>query len=460
MHHCLEIDCVLRNIISRLCLVNKITLLSINVCWRKVVLVCLRKQRFLATTEYQEGFRPWNACHEHTVSNDNLIKLGYENLDTWNVIASWFPFLESIYFDLCGDEDFDRYSPVFKLLLSTNAKTLKCVSVPKHQLADEETFPMVESLPELKHLIAEETSVKGIHNIIKACPEIEHLRCWSDFNQWHLLPKGIKYLGTPYGKIMGLHNILKSDIVKSLETLEGVLMTPALSSIPFTFACLKRLDVVIEEDTNGCLYNLSRILRNCPVLEIFKIEIFCFDIIDKEFWTSVINECRNVTYFKIYLRSRGEERIEVSLWQDYIAELIESRMKKIEILDLGFALSSKGLQTLEKLEHLKSFRHHLYVKNMVYENIFNADALLRFLSCHFAKNMTKYEMLIPSHYPFGEYLILPELFLSSIETMESELSVKFKTDQSLRHFRKDQPHTEKIPGMIYLTTLSADKVIT
>ena len=175
--------------------------------------------------------------------------------------------------------------------------------------------------------------------------------------------------------------------------------------------------------------------------------------------TNIINECPNVSNFKIF-HSRGREAIDVSPWEDYVAELIESRMKKIETLDLGFALSSKGLQTLEKLEHLRSFKHALYVKNMVYENIFDADALLRFLSCHFAKNMTKYEIYIPLQNPFGEYLILPESFISSSKKIESELSVKFETDQSLRHFRKDEPHPSKIPGMVYLTTLSANKITT
>ena len=133
-------------------------------------------------------------------------------------------------------------------------------------------------------------------------------------------------------------------------------------------------------------------------------------------------------------------------------------MKKIEILDLGFALSSRGLLTLEKLENLKCFSHFLYIKKMVYEYIENADALLRFLGCHFAKNMTKYKMYIPSQYPTGECLVVPESFLSSIEKMESELSVKFNADQTLWGFVKYDAPPEKIPGIIHLTTLSAYKV--
>ena len=185
-------------------------------------------------------------------------------------MASWFPFLESIYFDLsgCRDRDFKLYSYVFNHLVSKNGKTLKCVCVLAPPLPDDETFPIIDSLPELKHWITHRTSVKGIENIIKACPKIGHLRFSSQFSQWHLLPKGMEYLGTSHDKIMGLDNILKSDSVTSLETLERVLITPGIFLMPFTFTYLKRLEVVIEEDTNGSLYNLSCILHNCPVLEI------------------------------------------------------------------------------------------------------------------------------------------------------------------------------------------------
>ena len=454
MHSCLKIDFVLQNVISRLSLSEKITLLSLSVGWHKVVLVCLRKQKCLATTEFQEGFDPWDACHEHTVSNDNIIKLGYEKLDTWNLIASWFSSLHSIYFDLSGDRNIDQHSHIFKLLLSTNAKTLKCVTIRRFQLEDEEPFSMVDSLPELKHWIAGDISVTGMDNIIKACPKIEHLRCCSEFGEWHLLPKDMKYLGTSYGEIMGLHNILKSDFVSSLETLERVLMTPVLSSMPFTFASLKRLEVVIEEDTNGCLYNLSRILINCPVLDTLKIQIRRYNNIDKESWTNVIKECPNVTDFRIFLVSYGES-IKFSPWHDYVAELIGSRMKKIQNLDLGFPLSSKGFLTLEKVENLKSLRHHLYIREMLYEYDSDADALLRLLSSHFAKNMTKYEMHIPC--PCQTRFIVPESFLSSIEKMESELAVKFDTSYNMSDYSKDQPHPEIIQKMVHLVTLSANK---
>ena len=468
MHPCLEIDCVLQNIISRLSLFKRVTLLSLlSVGWRKVVLACLSKQRSLAITVYErpryytsQGFHPWNVCHEHTVSKDNLIRIRYYKSHTWKVMASWFTFLESIYFNLCGcrDRDFDLYSHVFKLLVSKNAKTLKCVSVLAPTFPGNESFPIINSLPELKHWIAGKTSVKGIDNIIKACPKLEYLKFSSQFNEWHLLPKGMKYLGTSYDKIMGLDNILKSDIVTSLETLERVLMTPVLSSIPFTFASLKLLEVVIEEDTNGCLYNLSRILRNCPVLEILKVDICWFHVIDQVSWTNVINECANVTNLKIFY-SKGGERIDVSPWEDYVAELIESRMKKVETLDLDFGVSSKGFETLEKLEHLKSFSHFVYVRNTVYEYIEDAKALLRFLRCHFARKLTKYEMYFFFEEEVREELILPSSFLSAIKKMESELSIKFKTDYRLRCFTKEA-HPENFETLIYLTTLSANKVTT
>ena len=458
MHPCLEIDCVLQNIISRLSLFKKVTLLSLNVGWRKVVLVCLRQQRSLVTTAYQREFYPWDVCHEHTINKDNLIRIRYHKLDTWNVMVSWFPFLESICFDLRTDRDFNRYSRLFKLLLSTNAKTLKCVSVLTPSFPDQEPYPMVDSLPELKHWITYKISVKGIENIIKVCPKMQRLRCWSNFSEWHLLPKGMKHLATAplQGPIMGLDNILKSDFVPSLETLEGVLMTTVLSSIPFTFASLKRLEVVIEEDANGCLYNLSRILRNCPVLEIFKIDMFCFDVIDKESWASVINECSNVTHFKI--SGSCGTREDFPHMGDYVLELIVSGMKKIETLELGFDVSSKGLLTLEKLKYLKSFGHSFFVRRTEYTE--NADALLRFFNYHFAKNMKKYEMYFKLKCSGKKKLILPESFLSSIEKMESELSVKFRIYYNLSWFRNKEPQPENFPRLIYLEELSAEKVTT
>ena len=246
----------------------------------------------------------------------------------------------------------------------------------------------------------------------------------------------MKYLGTSYSEIMGLDNILKSDIVASLETLEGVLITPTLSSTPFQFAFRKRLEVKIEEDTNGSLHNLSRILHNCPTVEILKMDLFPFDVIDKESWTNVINECYNVTSFKILRSTRG--RIHVSLLEDYFAKLIESRMKKIETLDLGFTLSPKGLLALEKLENLKSFRHFVNVRETMYEYIEDAKALLSFLRCHFEKYMTKYEMCLRYNYVQKE-LIFPLSFLSSIQKMQSELSVDFKTCYKLGYFTGEKP---------------------
>ena len=176
--------------------------------------------------------------------------------------------------------------------------------------------------------------------------------------------------------------------------------------------------------------------------------------------TNIINECPNVSNFKIF-HSRGREAIDVSPWEDYVAELIESRMKKIETLDLDFGFSSKGLLPLEKLENLKSFSHFLYVRETVSEYINDAKALLRFLRCHFTKNMTKYKMYsFFSDYEVREELILPESFLSSIEKMESELSVKFTTCYRLKYFTKDKPHPENFKRLIYLTELSAEKVST
>ena len=469
MHPCLEIHCVLENIISRLSLFHKVTLMSlVSVDWRKVVLACLSKQRSLAITEYQrprsyttQGFHAWNVCHEHTVSKNNLIRIRYYKLHTWKVMASWFPFLEYMYFDLCGcrDRHFDLYSHVFRLLVSKNAKTLKCVCVLAPTHSDNEAFPIIDTLPELEHWITHRISIKGMDNIIKACLKLEHLRFTSEFSEWHLLPKGMKYLGTPHDKVMGLDNILKSEFVSSLETLERVLITPAIFWMPLTFACLKRLEVVIEYATNRSLYNLSRILHNCPVLKILKIDICCFTIIQKKSWTNIINECRNVIYLKIFY-SKGTERIDVSPWEDYVAELIESRMIKVETLDLDFGFSSKGLETLAKLEHLKSFSHFVYVRETVYEYIEDAKALLRFLRCHFAKNMTKYEMNFFSTYDVREELILPKSFLSAIKKMESEFSIKFESDYRLRYFTKDEPHPENFETLIYLTRLSANKVVT
>ena len=459
MHSCLSTNHVLHQIISKFNLSEKFGVQGVCQRWKDIATECLRRHQHLVISENR--FIPFwclFACDEHLPlnKNDNLIWSKYTDLEFWQRTLSLLQRVKYVYINVKTDVEIDAlftdYKPMLQLLMDSCGQSLECLCIPDHDDNEDETFPLTDSLPSLKHMVLTQTTSQVTKNILTACRNLEYLRLSTSFTEWQILPKGFKNLQTDVDDFDGIIGLLCSPAVQSLEVVNTILMTNEICYQPYHLSCLKSFDVNIDFDVANCLRHLARILSVAPVLSKLMIRIAVFDEIEPQVWIKVLSECQTITTLIVILNEptgTQNARMNVSSWQDHFAETVVSKNKKLETLYIDFHLSSDGLQLLSKLENLKYFRHRIHTENMPYDSVFDTDALIDFLSSSFDKKLTDYHINIPN---IGQYLILKESFYDFIFKMERKDFLRFHMGQCDR-YDTERVHLDKIPGMIYITAL-------
>ena len=462
MHSCLSTDLILHLIISKLNLREKFGTQGVSRRWKDIAIECLRQHKHLVISNIH--LTPfYGICDEHPppTKNDSSIWGEKNDLKFWKRTLSLLQGVKFVYIDVTTDDDsghlFSNYKPIFQLLKNYCGQSLECLCIPGHKDEEDETFPLMDSLPHLKHMLLTHTTSQVTKNILSACPNLEYLRSSTSFTEWQMLPKGFKKLQYHYSEdLNGMNNLLCSPAVQSLEFVSTFVMTSEICYQSYHLSCLETFEVNIEFDVTRCLTHLARILRFAPVLCDLMIGVSAFDEIEPQVWINVLSECQTLTQLTVYLNEPiGTEnpRINVSSWQDDFAKTVVSKIKTLEYLYIGFHLSSDGLRLISQLENLDYFRHEIHTEKMTYDGVFDTDALTDFLSSSFDKKLTNYRIYIPAVNPFGEYLILKESFYDFIYKMERKHFLRFEMCQDHRHYDKEAAHPDKIPGMIYVTKL-------
>ena len=464
MNSCLSTDLILYHILSKLNLREKFGAQGVSRQWKDTAIQCLRHHEYLVISENPpSSFWYYSNCAEHssliTGSNDNLIWGKRTDLEFWKRTLSLLQAVKYVYMDVTTDDGntlFQDYGPILQLVIDSCGQSLECLCIPGHNDYEDETFPLTDSLPSLKHMILTHTTSQVARNILTACPNLEYLCLSTSFTGWQMLPKGLKKLQSYSENSDGILNLLSSPAVESLEVVKSFVMTSEINYQSYHLSCLKEFEITIDFDVTNCLLHLARILSFAPVLCELMITITIFDEIESQVWIKVLSECQNVTNLRVYLSEQvGPEnpRINVSPWQDDFAKTIVSKMKKLEHLYIGFHLSSDGLRLLSKLENLKYFSHEIHTENLSYDSVFDTDALVYFLSQGLSKKLTSYSIYIPAAEFYGEYLILKESFLDFAYKIEQQYFFRLDIRQDDRNFDTERPHPEKIPGMIYVTDI-------
>ena len=462
MHSCLSIDPILQKIISKLDLSAKFGVQGVSRQWKDIAIECLRHHEYLVISECLPS-SVWFSyyCDEHpsalTVKNDNLVLGKQTDLEFWKRTLSLLQGVKYVYMVVRTDVErgtsFSIYMAMLQLFINFCGQSLECLCIPGHNNFEDETFPLTDSLPRVKHMILGHITPQVTKNILSACPNLQYLRSINSFTGWQMLPKGFKKLLIDFEDLDGINNLLCSPAVQSLEVVSSIKMTSEICYQSYHLSRLKHFYVTIDFDVTNCLIHLARILSFAPVLRELTIRITAFDEIESEVWVKLLSQCPTLTRLTVYLHELFDTenpRISVSLFQDDFAKKIVSTIKKLEHLHIDFHLSSDGLRLLSQLDNLKYFRHKLHTENMSYDSVFDTDSLTDFLSSSFDKKLTEYGI----HIPFGQCLILKDSFYDFIDKMERKHFLRFHMRQDDRRYDTERMHPDKIPGMIYLTSLN------
>ena len=203
MNSCLSTDLILQRIISKLKLNEKFGVQGVCRKWRNIAIQCLRHHEYLAISEIPpNSFWCGFTCDDHpsvvTVNNDNLLWGKRMDLEFWLRNLSLLQGVKYVYMDLItenGNNCFFRdYRPMLQLLIDCCGQSLECLCIPGHSDYQDETFPLTESLPSLKHMILGNTTSQVTKNILSACPNLEYLESSTTFTDWQMLPKRFKKL--------------------------------------------------------------------------------------------------------------------------------------------------------------------------------------------------------------------------------------------------------------------------
>ena len=456
MNSCLSTDLILQRIISKLKLNEKFGVQGVCCKWKTIAIQCLREHQSIVIT--QLPLRTFiQSCFQHPVSSDNLIWGEQTDTEFWEKTLPLLSGVKYVYLDVRTHDGFEvlwsNYSHILRLLMNTCGKLLECLCIPRYRELEGDTFLMNHSLPSLKHLLLRKTSDKVTRNILNACPNLEHLRSSTTFTDWKVLPKGFKILEAYSDYLEGLIGLLSSPAVETLEVVDGMTVTSEICYKPYRLTRLKELSTCIEFETSKCLLHLARIVSYAPVLNELSLEILTTEDIESDSWIKLLSQCQTVSKLTVQLDQLEEPKTKVSSWQDHFARIIVSKMKNLTHLDIGFHLSSQGLRSIAQLENLQYFYHVVHTENMSYESVFDTDALVYYLSEALSKKLTSYRIFIPTAESYGEYLILKESFLDFTDKIQQQYFVRFDVCQDDRHFDTEIPHPEKIPGMIYVTSI-------
>ena len=432
MHPCLSTNPILQQIISKLDLSAKFGVQGVCFQWKDIAIECLRRHQHVFISEERYIYFSHYHCDEHLslMKRKKIIGSKYSDIKFWQRIVSSLPGVKLVCMlvptDVYGRSFFRNYEAILQLLIDSYGQSLECLCIPKHFELYDETFPLTDSLPSLRHMIIGFATSQVTKNILSACPNLEDLRLRTSFTEWQTLPKGFKKLQKhtyTWDTFNGINNLLSSPAVESLEFVTGFVMTSEICYKSYHLSSLKKFDVTILLDVTKCLTHLARILSFAPVLRELDIFIEVYDVIEPQAWIKVLSECQTLTYLRACFERRTDREIgqmNVCSWQDDFAKIV-CKMKKLEYLDIGFQLSSDGLRLLSQLEHLQFFRHELNGAYWSDYSVFNTDALVYFLSQALSKKLTYYEFDTCNS---GKYLSLKKTFLDFANKLKQQYPFK------------------------------------
>ena len=459
MHSSLSTDFILLKIFYKLTLQEKFAVQAVCRQWKNIAIECLRRHEHLAMIIQYMDLPEWVVlCDDfaNVDKDENEIWGKATDLKFWQRILSLLQGVKYVwisYFDKSNKPMFPFYKPLLQLVIDSYRQSLECLVIPGHGHDQDETFPLTDSLPRLKHLLIGHTTSQVTKNILSACPNLEYLDSSTPFTEWQMLPKGFKTLCN-YDQ-SGINNVLCSPAVESLEIVRRFVMTSEICYQSYHLSCLKNFEVIIDFDVANCLRNLARILSFAPVLRRLEINITVFEEIEPEIWIKVLSECQNLIHLEVNQHKIIRTTlINMSSWEDHFVKTIVSKMKKLEYLYTSFHLSSNGFRLLSQLENLKSFSHGIR-DDLPDDNVFDTDALIHFLSLSLGKKLKYYRFYIGP----TECLILKESFYDFIYKMERKHFIRFRIPQadSHRYPGIEVYDPEESSGMIYLAKLEVNE---
>ena len=419
---CFSLEIVVDNIISRLDFKDKFLAQRVNRLWRQRSKVVLSKHKELIITRLKNLSQvEWSdQCYYHSIDLQCIIRRSYQSLDFWRMIMETMPSLEVIHLDPRIDEDDESDgSQVYllslvKLVMSSQAKTLKCLWMPdfSHWFQQDYVFPDVELLPMLQDISFYSLTESNTRSLLKKCPKLRFLKFSADWSDWSLLPVGFKRLESKLysGSFKGLHSLLGSPAASTIEYINYIRVTPEIYTKPYCLSSLKDIRVSIKDGANDCLVHFGRMLRFSP---IEKVDMFILtdERLTVDNWNTVFRECRSVTDFNLYCPPR-------IFHLDGFMSGIVSYMKNLQVLDLGFAVTSNGLSMLSSLDHLTVFKELIFDP----DEMFTEESLGDFLETCFHKRLTQYELTI-RHTTFGMYWNVSNNFVDRLRILSDELSL-------------------------------------
>ena len=356
---CLNIDHILDRILGKLPLRNKFTVQLVCQRWKHRSIVVLKQHKSVVLSCNRPGRGYIGECKEHPTHQENVITFDLYDMESWKQVLPFLPGIEFLYLDIspnvATEPSYYNYRDLLKYVVKRYNSQLQCLSIPGHGEygGDLEDFLKTDCFPQMRHLHFGETSDTNLRRIIKSCPRLECLVYFTDFIKWNLLPKGFKKIDAYNAYLEGMVNLLTGQAAETIEEIVGMKLVSGVFPNHFSLPRLSTLKVCTEEDTNGCLNNLARIVRFSPVLKklSIRIESTAGDI-DASSWVKVIEECSQITDFTVQLTWDRP-----LTWQDTFAKSVSVNMKKLKTLKLDFALSPIGLRKLSSLPELQVFHH-------------------------------------------------------------------------------------------------------
>ena len=464
-------DCFLDTILGKLPLRNKFTAQLVCQRWKDRSIVVLKQHNSVAlSSKRPRRAYTKNHCKQHPVHRENVMTFELHDMKYWRQVLPFLPGIQFVYLDIqsnvTDDICYDDYRELLKYVVEMYGSQLQCLWIPFHkeedkdenENEDEGEFLKTDCFPQLRHLHFWQTSHTNLVRIIKSCPRLEYLKCWTDITEWSLLPKGFKKIEPNNEYLEGMVNLLTCQAAETIEEILRIKLVSDVFRNNFSLPCLNTLDVFIYEDTNGCLNNLARILRFSPVLKKLSIQIQSSDDINASSWIKVIEEGCTTTDLTVRLMT-DSPLMNVRLWQDAFAESVSLNLKKLKTLKLNFTLSSIGLVALSSLPELQLFHHRLYIEKQsdLDDSFFNEEALYHFLQTHFSRKLHHYHIYIPCLFPLGGYLPVSQGFVDRLtQDVAQDLGISLVIDSKYRE-RGVDTRDRTMPGMVFLTQLQMDK---
>ena len=193
MSSCLSSDLILQRVISKLNLREMFSAQGVCQRWKNIAIQCLQHHEYLIISEDSPSdFWCYDSCEDHpfrkTANKDNLIWGKYSDPEFWQRTLSLLQGVMYVQMDVRTDDEtatlFAKYKSILQLVIDYCGQSLECLCIPHYYDEDDETFPLTDLLPRLKHMVLTRTTSQVTKNILTACPSLEYLRSDTSFTEW------------------------------------------------------------------------------------------------------------------------------------------------------------------------------------------------------------------------------------------------------------------------------------